>query len=217
MQKLELLTIEDVAQLLRVSERTVYDWAQKGQIPCGKIGNVWRFKRGDVEQWINRKLDRPAMHPSPMPIPIADVLTEDRVVFLTQEFKQDVLIAMVDVLAKAPQVRDREALLRQVFSRETLMSTGIGLGIGVPHVRMDGVEDIVMAFGICQRPIQDYVSLDDEPIRLICLIAAHSDQHSKHIKLLASIARRLKSDQIRRAILASRDRAEVIQLFSGAQ
>jgi len=41
----DILTIEEVAKYLRVSERTVYDWAQKGEIPSGKIGTVWRFKK----------------------------------------------------------------------------------------------------------------------------------------------------------------------------
>ena len=46
----EILTIEEVAQYLRVSERTVYDWANKGDIPCGKLGTTWRFKRTEVER-----------------------------------------------------------------------------------------------------------------------------------------------------------------------
>ena len=49
----DILTIEEVAKYLRVSERTVYDWAQKGEIPSGKIGTVWRFRKADIERWIN--------------------------------------------------------------------------------------------------------------------------------------------------------------------
>ena len=45
----DILTIEEVAKYLRVSDRTVYDWAQKGEIPAGKIGTVWRFKKSEVE------------------------------------------------------------------------------------------------------------------------------------------------------------------------
>ena len=52
----DILTIEEVAKYLRVSERTVYDWAQKGEIPSGKIGTVWRFKKGDIERWVNERL-----------------------------------------------------------------------------------------------------------------------------------------------------------------
>ena len=52
----DILTIEEVAKYLRVSERTVYDWAQKGEIPAGKIGTVWRFKKSEVENWVNARL-----------------------------------------------------------------------------------------------------------------------------------------------------------------
>ena len=47
----DILTIEEVAKYLRVSERTVYDWAQKGEIPSGKIGTVWRFKKSEIEKY----------------------------------------------------------------------------------------------------------------------------------------------------------------------
>ena len=52
----EIMTIEEVAAYLRVSERTVYDWAQKGDLPGGKLGTTWRFKRNDVENWVNSRL-----------------------------------------------------------------------------------------------------------------------------------------------------------------
>ena len=51
------MTIEDVAKYLRVSERTIYDWAQKGILPGGKIGTTWRFKSADIQRWVNDKLN----------------------------------------------------------------------------------------------------------------------------------------------------------------
>ena len=48
----EIMTIEDVAKYLRVSERTIYDWAQKGILPGGKIGTTWRFKSADIQPFI---------------------------------------------------------------------------------------------------------------------------------------------------------------------
>mgnify|MGYP001323753460 CR=1 FL=1 len=47
-----LMTLSDVAVFLQVAERTVYQWAQRGQIPSFKLGNVWRFKRSDLHRWI---------------------------------------------------------------------------------------------------------------------------------------------------------------------
>jgi PTS system nitrogen regulatory IIA component len=52
----DILTIEEVAKYLRVSERTVYDWAQKGEIPAGKIGTVWRFKKDERSEMVNERL-----------------------------------------------------------------------------------------------------------------------------------------------------------------
>ena len=55
-----LITLTEVAQYLRVAERTVYQWAQQGRVPSFKIGNVWRFKQSDIDTWIEeRKRDTP--------------------------------------------------------------------------------------------------------------------------------------------------------------
>jgi len=55
-----LMTLSDVAEFLQIAERTVYQWAQRSQIPSFKLGNVWRFKRSDLEHWIeDRKRETP--------------------------------------------------------------------------------------------------------------------------------------------------------------
>lgn len=46
-----LMSLSEVAEFLQVAERTVYLWAQAGQIPSFKLGNLWRFKRADLEAW----------------------------------------------------------------------------------------------------------------------------------------------------------------------
>jgi PTS system nitrogen regulatory IIA component len=47
-----LLTITDVAAYLQIGKRTVFHWAQKGQIPSFKLGNVWRFRQSELDAWI---------------------------------------------------------------------------------------------------------------------------------------------------------------------
>ena len=48
----DILTIRDVAEYLKVTEKTVYGLAQKGRLPGFKVGGQWRFKREDIDQWI---------------------------------------------------------------------------------------------------------------------------------------------------------------------
>ncbi len=51
----DILTIRDVAEYLKVTEKTVYGLAQKGKIPGFKVGGQWRFRREDIDQWIEEK------------------------------------------------------------------------------------------------------------------------------------------------------------------
>jgi excisionase family DNA binding protein len=51
----EILTLPEVAQLLKVAEKTVYTMAQKGVLPAFKVGGQWRFKRDDLDAWIERQ------------------------------------------------------------------------------------------------------------------------------------------------------------------
>jgi excisionase family DNA binding protein len=56
----EILTLPEVAQLLKVAEKTVYTMAQKGELPAFKVGGQWRFRRTDLDAWIDAKTRRSA-------------------------------------------------------------------------------------------------------------------------------------------------------------
>ena len=49
----ELMTIEEVAEYLRVKKRTIYDWLKKGKIPAIKTVGQWRFKREKIDAWLD--------------------------------------------------------------------------------------------------------------------------------------------------------------------
>jgi excisionase family DNA binding protein len=51
----EILTLPEVAQLLKVAQKTVYTIAQKGEMPAFKVGGQWRFRRADLDNWMDRK------------------------------------------------------------------------------------------------------------------------------------------------------------------
>ncbi|MFP4564832.1 MAG: helix-turn-helix domain-containing protein, partial [Spirochaetia bacterium] len=141
----EILTLEEVAQYLRVSERTVYDWAQRGEIPAGKLGTSWRFKRSEIEAWVDRKLSGRKPLDDSHTVDLKRVLSPDRVITVESASKADALNELVACLARAPQVKNEEDLREGIFRREELMSTGIGGGIAIPHVRLDSVKDLAVA------------------------------------------------------------------------
>jgi len=51
-----LLNVKQVAQYLQLKPSTIYSWAQQGKIPAFKIGRTWRFRRTDLEAWLDRHL-----------------------------------------------------------------------------------------------------------------------------------------------------------------
>ncbi|MBC7236962.1 MAG: helix-turn-helix domain-containing protein [Chloroflexi bacterium] len=51
-----LLNVKQVAQYLQLKESTIYSWAQDGKIPAIKIGRTWRFRRSDLDAWLQRHL-----------------------------------------------------------------------------------------------------------------------------------------------------------------
>jgi len=50
-----LMRIEEVAEYLRVKKRTVYDWVKKGKIPAIKTVGQWRFKKQQIDQWLENQ------------------------------------------------------------------------------------------------------------------------------------------------------------------
>lgn len=51
----EILTLAEVAQMLKVADKTVYTMAQRGEVPAFKVRGQWRFKRDDLDQWIEQQ------------------------------------------------------------------------------------------------------------------------------------------------------------------
>lgn len=209
----DILTIEEVARYLRVSERTVYDWAQKGEIPSGKIGTVWRFKKSDIERWVNERLssNRPAVGLGA--VQIQNIISTDRILFLNYSRKRDALIALAENLAGAPQIKNRQELTSEILRREDLMSTAIGRGIAIPHVRLSSVTDLVVSVGISSCDIADFQSLDDAPIRLLFMIAAAYNQHAYYLQTLSFFSSRLKGAELRANLLACKTPREVYDLL----
>ena len=209
----DILTIEEVAKYLRVSDRTVYDWAQKGEIPAGKIGTVWRFKKSEVENWVNARLSSGFENKNESQIQVRNILSPERVVFINHSSKHDALVQLSEVLATAPQIKNAAELTAEILKREELMSTGIGRGIAIPHVRLSSVTDLVMAVGVCKKPIEDFQAIDDQPVSLLFMIAAAYNQHSYYLKTISHFSAIFKQSDLVSEMTNAKDEAELFDIL----
>ncbi len=213
MNKNEIMTLEEVASYLRMSERTVKDWVSQGKLPGGKLGTSWRFQRSEIENWVNQKLS-----PRKKDIPnqqntLASLLNEKRIIFINTKSKEETLNKLIDVSYEVQGILSREELADAVFKREELMSTGIGLGIGVPHVRLNNIKNLQVSIAINKNAITDYISLDEIPVKIVVLIVAVRNQHSQYIKVLSKIAKLMKNPEIREQLTQTENAEQVFEIF----
>ena len=210
-----IMTIEEVAEYLRVSIRTIKEWVTGGEFPGGKLGGSWRFRRGDVDAWVKQQLT-PHKHavPSSTEYSLDTLIDPRRIVILSScNSKAEMLHTLIDIGSKIPGVSSRSELSDAIFAREKLMSTGIGLNTAVPHARLNGVIGVHTVIGICPDGINDYESLDSQPVKIIIFFVAGRNEHTEYLKALSLFSSELKIPLLRERLINANSIEEVHKIF----
>lgn len=134
------------------------------------------------------------------PIQLHTLIRPERIVDLKATTKKEALQELAEMVAGDPNVTDGQAFIDAIFKREELVSTGVGLGVAIPHVKIPEVKDYVIAVGRKNDGIE-FDSLDQQPVRLIFMIGASEQQTRDFVKMLARIMRLLKNGSNRVALL----------------
>ncbi len=127
--------------------------------------------------------------------------------------KEGVIRELVDLLVHAGVIKDRDKLVKILLSRESLGSTGIGQGVGIPHGKCDSVKSLTAAFGLAPHGV-NFDSLDGEPAHIFFLLVAPEDEAGPHLKALAHISRLLKDKYLRDQLKAAKDEKTVLKILS---
>ena len=141
-------------------------------------------------------------------------MSPDRIIFLNHSTKRDALVELANNLSTAPQVKNASELSVEILKREELMSTAIGRGIAIPHVRLSSVTDLVMSVGICKNDIIDFQAIDDTPVKLLVMIAASYNQHAYYLQTLSFISSKLKDKELREGLLNAQTPMEAYELLT---
>jgi len=145
---------------------------------------------------------------------LADHLTQDRVIEIRGSTKREAIGELIDAAMSSCAIPDRRELEWALLHREDLMSTGIGLGIGVPHVRLDSVARPCVSVGIHRTGLRDYESIDGKPVQIVVLIVAGKAQHAQYIRLLATVTSLLNVAAVRERLIAAKDAAEAFRILT---
>jgi len=129
--------------------------------------------------------------------------------------KRDMLERLIRIIDTEKLIHDIDVLRSSIFYREELMSTGIGLGVAVPHARIKGLDDSIISVGINKEGIKDYDSIDGIPVKIVIMIISGEKQHREYLKLLAQIVNIIKKPLVIDELLIASNGEEVIKLLSG--
>lgn len=126
---------------------------------------------------------------------IGDLITPRSVVAqLHAATKRQALQELAKRASAITGVHER-AILDVLVERERLGSTGIGMGVGIPHGKLPGLDRLVGVFARLERAIP-FDSLDDQPVDLIFLLLAPENAGADHLKALARVSRLLRDRTI---------------------
>lgn len=145
---------------------------------------------------------------------ISNCLDERLVLFLNADSRDAVLQQMVDFLDKAKKLQDRNAFYNAILEREKIVSTGIGLGVAIPHAKLHGYNEFFIAIGILGKKGIEWNALDGAPVRLVFMIGGPDHKQTEYLKILSHLTMAIKNEERRKKLLKAQDARDVIALFA---
>lgn len=148
---------------------------------------------------------------------LTELLTVERIrIPLQAQTKDDLLRELVDVCVEAHDIEDHDDILRAVRERESVLSTGIGNGVAIPHGKSAAVAGLRMAAGRSGTPIE-FDALDGEPVSLFFLLVGPESAAGPHIKALSRISRLVRRDDVRERLIGAGDADEFLRVLREAE
>lgn len=210
------LSVREVSNLLKVSEKKIYDWIKRGILRADRVNEQYHLHRSDLlERTSSREIEVAAEifadsgsagNAEPT---LADALRTGGIFYgLRGDNKATVVREMVNALPLPPN-SDRESLSQLLLAREAMGSTAIGEGIAIPHVRRPILLNAPgPSVSLCfLNNAVDFGAPDGAPVSTIFLLVSPTAR--MHLRMLSRLSFALHDSQLK-ATLARRAPAEEI-------
>jgi len=219
-----LLTLEEIAGYLKVSQKTILRMVRAGELPGLKVSNQWRFPRTAINDWLiarmqyvpSKKLVDIISTKRPL-LSLLRFIPPNRILMnVTPGSKEDVLGQLVVPLVEDGAVADPEPYRAALLEREQTVSTAIADGVAVPHARTperSGLRTDCVVVARC-APGTDFAALDGKPTHLFFLVGSTTTE--AHLRLMASIMLMLRIPGLKNGLLSAGDKDAVRGLLAKA-
>lgn len=130
--------------------------------------------------------------------------------------KTEALNQCIDLMAKSGKIADVEKYRKGVFAREEEGTTGIGMGIAIPHCKSDAVTKAGLAAMVVKDGV-DFESLDGTPAKIIFLIAASNTEDNVHLQVLSKLSVMLMDEQFTNSLINAGSVDEFLNIIDSAE
>ncbi len=217
----DILTLQEVADYLKIASKTVSRMIGRGEIPCMKIAGQWRFRKSVIDAWLNNKMTFTEEHNiasimdvDSQALQLSRLIHENQIhMNLRSKTMQDTLIELTEPLKIQGYIEQTASLVSSLRAREQMVTTAIGFGTAFPHIRnvrenSPNLPPIIM--GISQNGI-DYGCLDGSKTHLFFLLLAHAE--TTHLRLLARLAKFTRKDTTLIKILRAQTPQDITKIL----
>lgn len=145
---------------------------------------------------------------------ISNYLNKNLIFFLDAPNKEKALKELIEASVEAAKLPDGDKFYKAISEREKIVSTGIGMGVAIPHAKLASYHEFFLSIGILSRGI-DWTALDSAPVRLIFLIGGPDDRQTEYLQILSALTTGLRDENLRKEMLTSTTGEEIVKLFEG--
>ena len=140
---------------------------------------------------------------------LSRLISPDRITRIDEANKDDCLRSLVKCLSESESLGNEDSIFEAIMERERLLSTGFGLGLAIPHAKLNIIDDFIVGLAI-HRDGVPFDSLDDQPVHILVMILGPDQKQDEYLKVLSRVTAFLK-DQ-REKILSLEDNEEIYKL-----
>lgn len=130
--------------------------------------------------------------------------------------KREALVELVDLLESAHGFQSQGEILDRVMRRESMMTTGIGNGIAIPHGKARSVDRMVAAVAVAPEGL-DFEAEDGNPVHLFVLFVSPETATTLHVRALANLSRLLKEESVRTSLREARSVEDFLAALHSAE
>lgn len=136
------------------------------------------------------------------------------VAFFEGGSKEEILQKLVELSGEYHHVEIPSDFLNAVLQREQIVSTGIGMGIAIPHAKLQNQKDFFICVGIIPSGVE-WKAFDGEPCQLVFLIGGPDNRPNDYLHLLSRLTSALRDEERRKKMLKSTDPVDILSTFKG--